>query len=98
MALLFNDERVTKAVLYFLRETKVGEMVTIPPRGVEGEEEGVREYSEGARVEAVGEGGGAHHHGGRIPIRRVNCCINRSSAFVGHTRLWRSYELMVRPS
>ena len=26
------------------------------------------------------------------------CCMNRSSAFVGHTRLWCSYELIVRPS
>ena len=32
MALLFGDERATKAVLSFLRKTKVGQMVTIPPR------------------------------------------------------------------
>ena len=42
MALLFGDERATKAVLSFLRKTKVGQMVTIPPRdgGREEEEEG----------------------------------------------------------
>ena len=49
MALLFDDDRATKAVLSFLRVTKVGQMVTIPPRGrgeereedeVEGEEGG----------------------------------------------------------
>ena len=53
MALLFGDERATRAVLSFLRKTKVGQMVTIPPRdeaGGEGEEEG-------------SEGGG----GGRAP-------------------------------
>ena len=39
MALLFNDERATKAVLSFLRKTKVGQMVTAVPRdGQEGEE------------------------------------------------------------
>ena len=43
MALLFGDERVTKAVLSFLRKTKVGQIVTIPPRDEEerkGGEEG----------------------------------------------------------
>ena len=34
MALLFDDERATKAVLTFLRKTKIGQMVTIPPRDV----------------------------------------------------------------
>ena len=28
----------------------------------------------------------------------VKCCINRSSACVGHTRLWGSFELIVQPS
>ena len=57
MALLFRDERATRAVLSFLRKTKVGQIVTIPPRdeaGGEGEDEG----SEEERVEAEGEEGG----------------------------------------
>ena len=32
MALLFGDERAAKVVLSFLWKTKVGQMVTIPPR------------------------------------------------------------------
>ena len=40
MALLFNDERATKAVLSFLRKAKVGQIVTIPPRDGEEEEGG----------------------------------------------------------
>ena len=55
MALLFDDERATKAVLSFLRKTKVGQMVAIPPRGGEEEEEGEEENSEGTRVEVGGE-------------------------------------------
>lgn len=51
MALLFDVERATEAVLSFLRKTKVGQKVTIPPQG--GEEQG---SSEGARAEAE-EGG-----------------------------------------
>ena len=39
MALLFDDDRATKAVLSFLRVTKVGQMVTIPPRDREEERE-----------------------------------------------------------
>ena len=36
---LLFDDRVTKAVLSFLRVTKVGQMVTIPPRDREEERE-----------------------------------------------------------
>ena len=58
MALLFNDERATKAVLSFLREAKVEQMITIPPRDrQEGEEmeeprerEGVERKRGGARA------------------------------------------------
>ena len=32
MALLSDDERAAKAVLSFLRKTKVGQMATVPPR------------------------------------------------------------------
>ena len=39
MALLFKDERATKAVLSFLRKTRVGQMITIPPRDGEAERE-----------------------------------------------------------
>ena len=37
--LLFKDERATKAVLSFLRKTRVGQMITVPPRDAGGEEE-----------------------------------------------------------
>ena len=37
--LLFKDERATKAVLSFLRKTRVGQMITIPPRDGETERE-----------------------------------------------------------
>ena len=57
MALLFEDERATKAVLSFLRKTKVGQVVTISPRDEAGEEGG-EEGSEEERVEAEGEEGG----------------------------------------
>ena len=55
--LLFGDERATKAVLSSLHRTKVGQMVTIPPRDGEGEEEG-EERELGAREEVEWEGGG----------------------------------------
>ena len=51
MALLFKDERATKAALSFLRKTRVGQMVTIPPR-----DGGVEEAAAEAEVE--GEEGG----------------------------------------
>lgn len=35
VALIFDKERATRAVLSFLRDTKVGQMVTLPPRGEE---------------------------------------------------------------
>ena len=57
MALRFGDERATKAVLSFLRKTKVGQIVTIPPRDEAGEEGG-EEGEEGERVEVEGEEGG----------------------------------------
>ena len=59
MVLLVGDERATKAVLSFLRETKVGQMVTIPPRdgGREGEEGG-EDGSGVERGEVEGEEGG----------------------------------------
>ena len=57
MALLFGDDRATKAVLSFLRKTKVGPMATIPPRDEAGEEGG-EEGSEEERVEVEGEEGG----------------------------------------
>ena len=50
MALLFGGERATKAVLSFLRKTKVGQMVTILPRDEAGEEGG-----EGSKEERAGE-------------------------------------------
>ena len=56
MALLFGDERATRAVLSFLRKTKVGRMVTIPPRDEAGEEGG-EEGSGEERVEVEGEEG-----------------------------------------
>ena len=46
MALLFDDERATKAALCVLRKTKVGQMVTIPPRGGAEEEEGKEDLRE----------------------------------------------------
>ena len=49
MALLFKDEKATKAVLSFLRKTRVGQMITIPPRDGEAERE---------EVEVEGEEGG----------------------------------------
>ena len=49
VTLLFNDERATKAVLSFLRKTRVGQMITIPPRDGEGERE---------EAEVEGEEGG----------------------------------------
>ena len=58
MALLFGDERETKAVLSFLRKTKVEQMVTIPPRD-EGEEEEGEVGFEGERAEVGGGEGGA---------------------------------------
>ena len=58
VALLFKDERATKAVLSFLRKTRVGQMVTIPPRGRQEEEEGEEGSDEEQRVEVEGEEGG----------------------------------------
>ena len=55
VALLFNGERATKVVLSFLCKTKVGQMVTIPPRGGE---EGEEEDEPGDREEVEGEDGG----------------------------------------
>ena len=55
MALLFGDERATKAVLSFLRKTKVGQMVTIPPRDEAGEEGGEGSEEERAEEEVEGE-------------------------------------------
>ena len=49
MALLFKDERATKAVLSFLRKTRDGQMITIPPRDGETERE---------EAEVEGEEGG----------------------------------------
>ena len=59
MALLFKDERATKAVLSFLRKARVGQMVTTPPRDGGGEEEGQEgRYASGTRDKAeAGEGG-----------------------------------------
>ena len=56
MALLFGDERATKAVLSPLRKTNVGQMVTIPPRDEAGEEGGEGSREERVEVEG-GEGG-----------------------------------------
>ena len=56
MALLFGDERATKAVLSFLRKTRVGQLITIPPRDGGGEEGAESERDE--RSEAEGEEGG----------------------------------------
>ena len=57
MALLFGDERATRAVLSFFRKTKVGQIVTIPPRDEAGEEGGMEGSGE-ERVEVEGEEGG----------------------------------------
>ena len=59
MALLFGDERATKAVRPFLRKTKVGQMVTIPPRDEAGEEGGEGSEEERAEEEVEGEEGGS---------------------------------------
>ena len=56
MALLFGDERATKAVLSFLRKTRVGQLITVPPRDEGGEEEA--ENGRYERAEAEGEEGG----------------------------------------
>ena len=53
MALIFNDDRATKAVLSFLCKTKVGQMATIPPWDCE--EKG---SPEGAWAEVEEEEGG----------------------------------------
>ena len=55
VALLFGDERATKAVLPFLRKTRVGQLITIPPREWGEEEEA--ENGRDERVEAEGEDG-----------------------------------------
>ena len=47
--MLFNDERVTNAVLSFLRKARVGQMITISPRGGGGEEEERAEAEVGGR-------------------------------------------------
>ena len=54
MAFLFGEERVAKAILSFLRELKVGQVVAIPPRGGKGERGA---GSEGERDEVEGEEG-----------------------------------------
>ena len=66
VALLFDDERPTKAVRPFLRGTKIGQMVTLPPRGEgraggEDAEDWEEEFEEeaGEEVEVEGEEGGA---------------------------------------
>ena len=56
VALLFSDERATKAVLSFLRKTRVGQLVTILLRDGGGEEEAESERDE--RAEGEGEEGG----------------------------------------
>ena len=38
--LMFEDVRAAPAVLSFLRDTRVGQMVSLGPRGEEGEEDG----------------------------------------------------------
>ena len=59
MALLFKDEKATKAVLSFLCKTRVGQMVTTPPRDGGGEEEGQEgRYAIGTRDKAEAEEGG----------------------------------------
>ena len=57
MALLFRGERATRAVLSFLRKTKVGKMVTISLRSESGGEGG--EGSDEDRAEVEGEEGRA---------------------------------------
>ena len=57
--LLFDDERQTKAVLSFLRKTRVGQMVIIPPQDIESreeEEEGAGREEEEAEGEEGGQG------------------------------------------
>ena len=55
VALLFGDESATKVVRSFLRKTREGQLITIPPRDGGGEEETQRERDE--RAEAEGEEG-----------------------------------------
>ena len=58
ISLLFGDKRAIRAVLSFLRKTKVGQMVTIPPQDeVREDSEGREEDSEEERVEVEGEEG-----------------------------------------
>ena len=57
--MLFDDERATKAVLSFLRKTKVGQIVTMSPwDGKEGKEED--EPSDREEVEGKEGGRGPH--------------------------------------
>ena len=51
MALLFNSYRATKEVLSFLRKMKVGQMVTIPLRDREEEDEGEEGEPRGREVQ-----------------------------------------------
>ena len=79
MALLFGDERATKAVLSFLQKTKVGQIVTIPPRdgGREGEEGG----EDGSRVErdeVEGEEGGSGPPPGCLKGRGRGWAVSRA--------------------
>ena len=56
VALLFDNERATKAVLSFLRKMRVGQAITIPPRARGGEGEDGEVEREEAEVD--GEEGG----------------------------------------
>ena len=54
--LMFDDVRAAPAVLSFLRDTRVGQMVSMHPRGEEEEEDG--DDSGGEDDESEGEEGG----------------------------------------
>ena len=54
--LLSRDERAALAVLQFLRDTKVGRMVALPPREEEGDWEGLKEEARECVAKRVGQG------------------------------------------
>ena len=100
IALLFDDERATKAVLSFLRRTKVWRMVTIPPRDIELGEENEESGGEPGRGEGAEEGleGGTRPPIAILQVRfldqgvRCGCasfsiCLSFASGEIGERRL-----------
>ena len=56
MRLLFNDVRATPAVLSFLRDTKVGKMISLEPQEERGEEGSGEDGEDGEEGEEGGPG------------------------------------------